>query len=73
MQLIWIGFDPMVGIILVIIAFVLTLLGIVLKLLERPSQLFHWSFLVLLSVALIEIALLWGNIGIIYSHAGFTG
>lgn len=73
MQLIWIGFDPMVGIILVLIAWLLTILAIVLRLMARPPRLFHWSIFALLSLFLIEVALLWGNIGVIYSHAGVTG
>jgi hypothetical protein len=73
MQLIWIGFDPMVGIILVIIALVLTIVAAVLRLMAKPVNLLHWSMFVIYSVFLIEIALLWGNIGVIYSHAGWTG
>lgn len=63
----------MVGIILVIIALVLTIVAFVLRLMAQPTRLLHWSVFIILSVFLIEIALLWGNIGVIYSHAGVTG
>jgi hypothetical protein len=32
-----------------------------------------WGVFLILAVACIVIALLWGNIGVIYSHAGWSG
>jgi hypothetical protein len=63
----------MAGIICVIIAWLFTIVAIVLRLMARPPRLFHWSVFALLSLFLIEVALLWGNISVIYSHAGLTG
>lgn len=39
---------------------------------EKPPS-FGWGFFVLVSLLLIEFALLFGNIGVIVSNAGFTG
>lgn len=63
----------MTGIILVIIAGAFVILSAVLRLLARPVNLFHWSIFLIIAVGLLVVALLYGNIGVIYSHAGWTG
>lgn len=62
----------MTGIVLCAVALALALAALVLRLLptERPHL---WSVALIASTILIAVALLWGNIGVIYSHAGLTG
>jgi hypothetical protein len=37
------------------------------------QKLLDWGFWLIVTAALLVVALLWGNVGVIYSHAGFTG
>jgi hypothetical protein len=65
----------MTGIVLCLVALALTVVGAILYLsqvgLRAAAR--DWGLWVIISVLLVEVALLWGNIAIVYSHAGFTG
>ena len=37
------------------------------------QKLFGWGFWLILCALLLVVALEWGNVGVIYSHAGVTG
>lgn len=65
----------MTGILLCFIALVLALASLVLCLIRSgPAQAVRdWPFWLITAVILIQVALLWGNIGVIYSHAGLSG
>jgi hypothetical protein len=66
----------MTGIYLCYLAGLLTIIAAVLYF-APPIVVFgrtlHWGLPLILAVACIVVALLWGNIGVIYSHAGFSG
>jgi hypothetical protein len=66
----------MAGIYLCYLAGVLTIIAAVLYV-APPIVVFgktlDWGLFLILAVACIVAALLWGNIGVIYSHAGLTG
>ncbi|HEX4395423.1 MAG TPA: hypothetical protein VH084_28415 [Mycobacterium sp.] len=68
----------MTGIVLVAFALLLAIFSLVLWLFPEllPEHLrarLGWGLWLIASVILITIALEWGNIGVIYSHAGWTG
>jgi hypothetical protein len=67
----------MTGIVLCIIALVVAIAALALRLFPTlqvgPAERFGWGVWLCAAVILMAIALLWGNVGVIYSHAGFTG
>jgi len=58
------------GIVLCFVALAVSLASLVLHLLDVPRW---WGLCLIAAVILISVALLWGNVGVIFSHAGFTG
>jgi len=58
------------GILLCFIALAVSLASLVLHWLDVPRW---WGMCLIVAVILISVALLWGNVGVIFSHAGFTG
>lgn len=66
----------MTGIVLCALALVFSLIGTVLYLVPHPAWLppqLGWGLWLGVAGIFYGISLLWGNIGVIYSHAGFTG
>jgi hypothetical protein len=66
----------MEGIVLCALALLCGLAGLVFYLIPHPARFpgwLGWGFWVSVATILYGIALLWGNVGVIYSHAGFTG
>jgi hypothetical protein len=64
----------MTGILLCVLALVVAIVSLVLCLIRnRLAAVRDWPFYLIAAVIITEVALLWGNLGIIYSHAGWTG
>ena len=60
----------MTGIVLCAVALAVSLASLVLHCLDVPRW---WGLCLITAVILISVALLWGNLAVVYSHAGFTG
>jgi len=64
----------MAGILLCALALAVALVALVLCLIrDGLAAVRDWPLWLIVAVVVTEVALLWGNIGVIYSHAGFTG
>jgi hypothetical protein len=65
----------MTGILLCVLALIVAFVSLVLCILREgfPQAIRYWPLYLIVAVILTEFALLWGNIGVIYSHAGWTG
>jgi hypothetical protein len=63
------------GILLCVIALVIAVVSLIVCVVRTglTAAVRDWPFWLIVAVVLTEIALLWGNIGVIYSHAGLTG
>jgi hypothetical protein len=65
----------MTGILFCMVALVVAAISLVICLIRTGivAAVRDWPFWLIVAVILTEIALLWGNVGVIYSHAGLTG
>lgn len=59
------------GIAMCLVALVLSVIGLIVYLIPQTSP--RWGIWIIVACILYGLALLFGNVGVIFSHAGFTG
>jgi len=59
------------GIAAALIGFICSIIGLIFYLIPQTSP--RWGIWIIVACLLYGFALLFGNVGIVFSHAGFTG